>query len=468
MSSNRETNQEAYSLPRVRIFISSPGDVKKERTIVQRVLRRLQAQFSSQLFIDPFFWENEPKYAGEDYQSQIESPSKFDLFLCILWSRLGTPLHPYKYTRQDGSTYLSGTEYEFEDAISAYKESGGTPRILLFKKTVQPPEIQASEEIRSEYKNQTHALERFFKKWTEDPEFSGVLCSAVSEYEEIRAFEELITKSLEQFFLKFLDDDTSTKNVATWKGNPFRGLNYFDFEHASIFYGREKPISEIFARLRERLQAKSPFLLIGGSSGVGKSSILRAGLLPLLLRPYQDWNVTAWRYAELRPSNKRKGEDDFADVFARALLKERIPELGIKDGAQARMVLPSALPELKSKEINAKKLGVLIRKNTYKAMDYIKIILTECEKIESTSANNSIHPNVKLCIFVDQLEEILTAEDVSLSSQEHFFQFLRTLVDSGLAVVLATIRSDCLKDLEKIEDIQVLKDGNGYYNLSPP
>lgn len=57
--------------------------------------------------------------------------------------------------------------------------------------------------------------------------------------------------------------------------NPYRGLRAFQAEHRALFFGRGAEISAVLDRLR----AES-FLLVTGDSGVGKSSLCRAGVLP--------------------------------------------------------------------------------------------------------------------------------------------------------------------------------------------
>ena len=66
---------------------------------------------------------------------------------------------------------------------------------------------------------------------------------------------------------------------------PYRGLRPLEAEDAGIFFGREAPIVEALDRLRGLREAAPPRLLvILGASGAGKSSFLRAGLLPRLAR----------------------------------------------------------------------------------------------------------------------------------------------------------------------------------------
>lgn len=58
---------------------------------------------------------------------------------------------------------------------------------------------------------------------------------------------------------------------------PFMGLKYFDAANANLFFGRETLTEE----LTEHLQS-SNFLAVVGASGSGKSSLVRAGLVPSL------------------------------------------------------------------------------------------------------------------------------------------------------------------------------------------
>ena len=58
---------------------------------------------------------------------------------------------------------------------------------------------------------------------------------------------------------------------------PYKGLATFDAEDAEYFFGREQLVAELVARL-----VGAPLLAVVGPSGSGKSSVLRAGLLPAL------------------------------------------------------------------------------------------------------------------------------------------------------------------------------------------
>src|SRR5207302_104234 len=61
------------------------------------------------------------------------------------------------------------------------------------------------------------------------------------------------------------------------EGNPYRGLEAFEAEHRSLFFGRRADIGTIIEKL-----CSDPMVVVVGESGVGKSSVCRAGVIPLL------------------------------------------------------------------------------------------------------------------------------------------------------------------------------------------
>ena len=76
---------------------------------------------------------------------------------------------------------------------------------------------------------------------------------------------------------------------------PFLGLATFDAAHAEYFFGRERLVSELVARL-----VGAPLLAVVGPSGSGKSSAVRAGLLPALASGVLPGSGS-WSQALMRP-----------------------------------------------------------------------------------------------------------------------------------------------------------------------
>ena len=120
----------------IRVFISSPGDVIPERQIAKMVLTRLNDEFSGRALLVPILWEDEPLLVTETFQAQIHPPREAEIYLGILWSRIGSPLPP-NICRDDGTAYESGTVFEFEDALAGHQATG-TPEMLLYLKSGFP------------------------------------------------------------------------------------------------------------------------------------------------------------------------------------------------------------------------------------------------------------------------------------------------------------------------------------------
>ncbi|MEL7357351.1 MAG: caspase family protein [Cyanobacteria bacterium J06560_6] len=79
------------------------------------------------------------------------------------------------------------------------------------------------------------------------------------------------------------------------QNNPYRGLEAFEATHHELFFGRELEINQLL----ERLETPHPLTVVLGASGTGKSSLVRAGLLPRVAkRP--DFQILP----VVRPANK--------------------------------------------------------------------------------------------------------------------------------------------------------------------
>jgi len=78
--------------------------------------------------------------------------------------------------------------------------------------------------------------------------------------------------------------------------SPYPGLRPFEVDEWSIFFGREQMVDEVIDRL-----AAHQLVMIHGSSGSGKSSLVRAGVLPKLARQHMRAG-TPWKTCSIRPS----------------------------------------------------------------------------------------------------------------------------------------------------------------------
>jgi len=80
--------------------------------------------------------------------------------------------------------------------------------------------------------------------------------------------------------------------------NPFVGLRPFESEDSLYYFGRDEQIKALLRQLHE-----TRFLAVVGSSGSGKSSLIRAGLIPNLEAGFLVQDRDLWRIAKMKPGD---------------------------------------------------------------------------------------------------------------------------------------------------------------------
>ncbi|MEH1903431.1 MAG: hypothetical protein V7L04_18970 [Nostoc sp.] len=105
-----------------------------------------------------------------------------------------------------------------------------------------------------------------------------------------------------------LDIPTGEK-IAFNQENPYRGLYAFESEQAQYFCGRDEAVRTLISRL-----AESRFLAVIGYSGSGKSSLVKAGLLPQLKRDRLPGS-SQWEIASFTPGEHPLGK--LVDILTR-------------------------------------------------------------------------------------------------------------------------------------------------------
>lgn len=318
---------------RLRIFVSSPGDVTAAREIAALTIERLAQDYARFYKIEPYLWEFEAMAASGHFQDSIEPPSAFDVVVLIVWSRLGTALPERTEIREyrgiDGRAPVTGTEWEFEEALQAAQKSGA-PDLLVYRSRKPAPFDTHDPNRFEEQSQQLKALNGFWERYFSNQGlFIGAYTLFTSDAEFASAFENHLRKLLEKRIAALVSAPGDTAGKA-WAQAPFRGLEAYEFEHAPIFFGQDEALAKAMLQLTGNAGAGSPFLLVLGASGSGKSSLVKAGIVPKLFVPRRLPATAFLRRVVFRPSDARDGEDLF-DALARRLTTQVGAEEGVSE-----------------------------------------------------------------------------------------------------------------------------------------
>src|SRR5258708_794089 len=118
------------SAQQLRVFISAPSDGRPVRLIAPPGGERPGRAVAYHFHVEPVLWEREPLLASHHFQDLITPPREADIVVVILWSRLGVPLPTDKYVGPLSGKPVTGTEWEFEDALASYRDHQ-LPDLLL-------------------------------------------------------------------------------------------------------------------------------------------------------------------------------------------------------------------------------------------------------------------------------------------------------------------------------------------------
>jgi formylglycine-generating enzyme required for sulfatase activity len=429
--------------PRIRIFISSPSDVWPERLKAEQIVRRLHREFRHHADVEAVLWEREPLVASRHFQDaeNIPPPRIMDIVVVILWTRLGMLLPQDRFRGAvSGRCPVTGTEWEFEDALAGARENQGTPHLLIYRKVAEAVGSFDSRAVAEERLQQLDMVRDFYARWLYSPD-GGSLAVPTHSFTQTVDFEEQLYHHLHALLERRIGAADALLAVR-WHDAPFRALLSYEFDHAQIFFGRSRAVDELRELLASQISRGTAFVLVFGASGSGKSSLVKAGLLPDLMLPGMIGRVGLVRRAILRPSDM--GGDP---VLALAVA----------------ILSPAALPELGSLQYSAEQLAALLNEAPTQAALPIRQGLAAAG-ITLRLPENS---DARLVVVVDQLEEIFTIDHLSQDGRATFVAALEALAKSGVVWIVTTMRSDFFDRLETLEALAQLS-SSGRFLLLPP
>jgi LuxR family glucitol operon transcriptional activator len=261
---------------RLRVFLASPGDVAEERQIAIGLLENLQHEPAfEKITIDVVAWDKRgtapPMLANLTPQEAISQglplPSDCDIVIVIFWSRIGTALPP-QYTKRDGTYFNSGTEWEYENAITGYEQKGH-PLVLLYRRmeNVQfsPDDPQAQEKF-----TQYIALQNFFNSLTSP---DGTIKRGYNQYQTVRDFKEVLENHLRRVLTGLVSEgerDIEPPEPPVVPPPPTRRSRH---NLPPRIYGELLGRKAEFDRVLRELESRYPVITIEGFAGVGKTSL---------------------------------------------------------------------------------------------------------------------------------------------------------------------------------------------------
>ena len=273
----------------VRIFLSSPGDVAAERIQARELLLGLARGpfMRGRVHIDVITWDDphggatmDARFTPQEAVTHgLPTPAECDLTVVLLWGRMGTPLIQ---TKADGTAYLSGTEWEFENALTANKP------VLVYRRSdklqvdLDDPEIE-------DKLAQKRRVDAFFDRFEDK---GGTIRRAYSTYASTDDLLDRLRQDVERYLSAVVPESAfktpapalaivSLRRAPVPRDVPLPTEPYpllGPYTHALTFAGRDREIETLAAQV-----ALPPLVLcVHAASGAGKSSLLWAGLVPRL------------------------------------------------------------------------------------------------------------------------------------------------------------------------------------------
>ncbi|MGB1199783.1 MAG: tetratricopeptide repeat protein [Thalassotalea sp.] len=241
---------------------------------------------------------------------------------------------------------------------------------------------------------------------------------------------------------------TSTpKSVKQWtKGSPYLGLNTFEAMHNTVYFGRTKAIAEVIQQLTHSLNQPCHFLLLLGKSGSGKSSLIRAGVLPTLNSDSGFSGLRVKQHHILTPHQSLHETPIATLIYA-------LNSLGL---ITTNISLPAFILTIeKQPELLKSALGDPIESQT-------ETVSTE---VESPSTNIEAKPQHYQLLVIDQFEQFLLDDNLSAEMKANLVFCIVLLAQCRRLLCIAMLRNDFYSQCLDVQGFIELKNSGIQYDL---
>lgn len=231
----------------------------------------------------------------------------------------------------------------------------------------------------------------------------------------------------------------------TWSdGSPYVGLAAFDAHHANVFFGRRRMQEKVLEAMRAQLDNGSRLVLLHGASGSGKTSLLRAGVIPKLMKPSDNDDLHALAVAHCDLASAQPG--DVIRALATALATWTL--------GNRPVFPPQSIDEFKR----------FLAETPHRIGDFIDEAFRH--NLDQKVAKK---PFAHLLLVIDHGEKLVDSMSDDTSAQESFSRAIEALCESEHTLTTMVVRGDCyLKLQETLPDLIERKGSDGHIDILRP
>jgi eukaryotic-like serine/threonine-protein kinase len=226
--------------------------------------------------------------------------------------------------------------------------------------------------------------------------------------------------------------------------SPYVGLSAFDGEHADVFFGRSRMTAELLSAMRKQIDNQRRFVMIVGASGCGKTSLVRAGAIPLLQQEHGFDGLRSLSVASCDLAAAQGG--DLLVHLASALAAWTLGE---------RPVLAPQSPAALAEEFAQRPAAIA------EAIDEAILRHAQRHLVEQ--------PYAHLLLVIDHAEALVASPNIGVEERTAFAAIIDALCESPRAMVTMTVRSDFYPKLsEAVPELAQRKGGDGHVDVFTP